>query len=388
MLGQVIREQAEADVPVGAFLSGGIDSSTIVALYQRHSARPIRTYTIGFSEEDFDEAAHAKAVARHLGTIHHEHRVGEAEARDVIPLLPTIYDEPFADSSQIPTFLVSRFAREEVTVALTGDGGDELFGGYQRHVLGPRLWRTLSRIPKPFRALATPLAELPSSVWSRFLPGPRSHAGAKVAKGLRVAASADGIEDIYGSYTDEWRFSPSPVLGAERLAGSALDPLLHAPDAVRLMYADAVGYLPGDILCKVDRASMALSLETRVPFLDGRVAELAAAIPLDQKIRGTQGKCILRHLLSRHLPPALYDRPKAGFAIPVGEWIKGPLRPWAESLLDPARMTAEGFFDVGVVQRRWRDHLSGRQNATAAIWGILMFQSWLEREGATLSAAA
>lgn len=379
-LGRAIAGQSVADVPVGTFLSGGIDSSAVVALYQRHSAQPVRTYTIGFDEAGFDEAPYARAVAQHLGTMHHEHRVGPAEARDVIPLLPGIYDEPFGDSSQIPTFLVSRFARQQVTVALTGDGGDELFGGYNRHVTGPRLWRALARVPRPLRALGSPLARLPSRFWQGLLPGPRDHAGGKIAKGLKVVATAGSLGDIYRSFTDEWRFEPSPVLGAGRPWPSDALPIGEAGGAVQLMYADAVGYLPGDILCKVDRASMAVSLETRVPFLDHRVAGLAARIPIEHKIRRGQGKWILRELLRRYLPPELIERPKAGFAVPVGEWIKGPLRPWAEGLLDPVRMRSDGYFDASVVHKRWRDHLSGRQNSTAAIWGILMFQSWLDQQ--------
>lgn len=386
-LGQAICDQSIADVPVGAFLSGGIDSSAVVALYQRHSATPVRTYTIGFENKDFDEAGHARTVAAQLGTIHHEHYMGEAEARDIIPLLPDIYDEPFADSSQIPTFLVSRFARGEVTVALTGDGGDELFGGYNRHVMGPRLWQMLAPVPRSLRALATPLARLPSRLWQGLLPGPRAHSGAKIAKSLQVATSAGSLGDVYGSFIDEWRFHRSPVLGGNQ-PGTALSLEGSAPAAVQLMYADAMSYLPDDILCKVDRASMAVSLETRVPFLDHRVAEVAARIPLSLKIRGGTGKWILRELLARELPRAMFERPKAGFAVPVGEWIKGPLRPWAESLLSPARLQSDGFFDADVVRRRWRDHLSGRANATAAIWGILMFQSWLDRQGERVSAAA
>ncbi len=387
-LGQAVAEQAVADVPVGAFLSGGIDSSAVVAMYRRHSSTPVRTYTIGFSEQDFDEAPFARRVAEHLGTVHHEHRVGPAEARAVIPQLPTIYDEPFADSSQIPTFLVSRFARQEVTVALTGDGGDELFGGYNRHVAGPRLWRALARVPRPVRALAGLLARLPSSLWEGLLPGPRAHAGGKLAKGLRVAATARHLGDVYDSFTDEWRFHASPVAGGWSFPGFDAGALADAPDAVRLMYADAVGYLPGDILCKVDRAAMAVSLETRLPFLDHRVAEVAARIPIDFKVRGGHGKWILRELLARHLPPQLFERPKAGFAVPVGEWLRGPLRPWAEELLRPARLRSEGFFESSIVQRRWQLHLTGRQDSTTAIWAILMFQAWLdEQRGATARAA-
>lgn len=388
VLGRAIAEQAVADVPVGAFLSGGIDSSTIVALYQRHSARPVQTYTIGFAEDGYDESRQARAVAAYLGTVHHEQRVGPGEARDVIPLLPEMYDEPFADSSQIPTFLVSRFARGDVTVALTGDGGDELFGGYNRHVTGPRLWRALSGVPRPLRSLASPLAALPSSLWQGLLPGPRAHAGAKIAKGLKVAATARDLGDIYGSFTDEWRFESSPVLGRDGARQIDLQQLGNAPDAVRLMYADAVSYLPGDILCKVDRAAMAVGLETRVPFLDHRVAELAARIPIDTKIRNGRGKAILRKLLGQHLPRELIERPKAGFAVPVGEWIKGPLRPWAEALLDPRQLRSEGFFNADAIQRRWQAHLSGRENATAAIWAILMFQAWLDRQRTPVDRAA
>lgn len=388
VLARAVADQSLADVPVGAFLSGGIDSSTIVALYQERSVRPVQTYTIGFSDHDYDEAAHARAVASALGTVHHEHHVTEREAREVIPLLPDIYDEPFADSSQIPTFLVSRFARRDVTVALTGDGGDELFAGYQRHLVGPRMWRALSRIPRPLRAAASPLASVPSRVWEGILPGPRAHAGAKIAKGLKVAATAGGLDDIYGSFIDEWRFLRSPVIGGGAGDPVDLDPGAGAPDAVRLMYGDAMSYLPGDILAKVDRASMAVSLETRVPFLDHRVAALAARIPLSLKIRDGKGKWILRELLARRLPRELFERPKAGFAVPVGEWIKGPLRPWAEALLEPGRMRSEGYFDPAIVQRRWKEHVSGKRNSTAAIWAILMFQAWLDREAGDLSKAA
>lgn len=382
-LATAISGQSVADVPVGAFLSGGIDSSSIVALYQKYSASPVRTYTIGFAEAGYDETAHAKAVAQQLGTLHHEHYVSVDEARDVIPLLPAMYDEPFADSSQIPTYLVSKFARREVTVALTGDGGDELFGGYNRHFLAPRMWNQVERVPSVIRRLGgSALSRIPSQAWqtaSNFLPGSRQpNLGAKIQKGLRVASAVHRFDDVYESFLDEWRFEPSPVVGASGGGGTfdlGLPPT--AGDAERMMYCDAVSYLPDDILCKVDRASMAVSLETRVPFLDHRVAELAARIPLSMKIKGSTGKHILRQLLYREAPRSLFERPKAGFAVPVGEWIKGPLRPWAEELLDPSKMASEGWFNTQVVQRRWRDHLSGRRESTPAIWAILMFQAWL-----------
>ena len=383
-LGGAIRGQSVADVPVGAFLSGGIDSSTVVALYQKHATGPVRTFSMGFAEAGFDEAGYAKAVAQHFGTEHNERYVTVEETRDVIPLLPQMYDEPFADSSQIPTHLVSRFAREQVTVALSGDGGDELFGGYNRYVSAARVWGHLARLPAPMRgAVGRTLAALPASAWNRLasaLPGERpSHFGSKVRKGFRTMASANSLEDVFASFLDEWSGEPSPVIGAERGGGAGafdLDLGASAPDATRMMYADAVSYLPDDILCKVDRAAMAVSLETRVPFLDHRVAAVAARIPAAMNIRGGQGKLMLRKLLYREAPQALFERPKAGFGIPVGEWLRGPLRDWAEDLLEPGRMRGEGYFDVGAVHRRWSRHLAGTQDATAAIWAILMFQAW------------
>ncbi|HEY1605337.1 MAG TPA: asparagine synthase (glutamine-hydrolyzing) [Allosphingosinicella sp.] len=381
-LADSIKGQSVADVPVGAFLSGGIDSSSVVALYQKYSPIPVRTFSIGFEESGYDEAQYAKAVARHLGTIHHERYVTVKEAQDVIPLLPAMYDEPFADSSQIPTHLVSRFAREQVTVALSGDGGDELFAGYNRHFVAPRRWQQLQMLPPPMRTLiGQALSKLPPAMWNA-VPGRRApNFGAKIQKALRVAALARSFDDIYSSFLDEWSYELSPVLGAPpEVASFDLDVAPGAPDAVRMMYCDAVSYLPDDILCKVDRAAMAVSLETRVPFLDHRVAEVAAHIPLEMKIRGKQGKCILRELLYRQAPRALFERPKAGFAIPVGEWLKGPLRAWAEDLLDPTRMAEEGWFDPAVVHRRWDMHLSGRRDSTPAIWAILMFQAWLRAD--------
>jgi asparagine synthase (glutamine-hydrolysing) len=394
VLAAAIKGQAVADVPVGAFLSGGIDSSSVVALYQKYSTMPVRTYSIGFEEQGFDEAHHAKAVAKHLGTIHHEHYVTVREARDVIPLLPAMYDEPFADSSQIPTYLVSRYAREGVTVALTGDGGDELFAGYRRHYLAPQLWRQLSRVPLAIRSpTASALSRLPAGFWTgaaRLLAkGERPFLGTKIRKGLRIARSINGFDELYRTFLDEWSLEQSPVLGGDnedfRLD---LDVAPGASPAIRTMYCDAVSYLPGDILTKVDRASMAVSLETRVPFLDHRVAALAARIPIDFKVRGIHGKHVLRELLYREVPRELFDRPKAGFAVPVGEWIKGPLRDWAEELLDPARMAQEGWFDATIVQQRWQEHLGGRSDSTAAIWAILMFQAWLREEKGAMALAA
>jgi len=380
-----IKNQSVADVPVGVFLSGGIDSSTVVALHQQYSSIPIQTYSIGFEEAAYDEAADARRVAEHLQTIHHEHVVTAREAREVIPLLPSIYDEPFADSSQIPTYLVSRFARRDVTVALTGDGGDELFAGYNRHFAAPRMWNRLQKIPKPFRAAGTPLSKIPPNIWAgaaALLPGRRQpHFGGKLQKALGIASSAQSLDEVYRSFLDEWSFGPAPVVDAPD-EGPKFDLELarDAPDSVRMMYCDAVSYLPDDILCKVDRASMAVSLETRVPFLDHRVAEVAARIPVTMKVDGRGGKRILKRLLQKYVPKALVDRPKSGFQVPVSEWIKGPLRDWAEDLLDQRRMCADGWLDADSVRARWQDHLSGKHVSTSAIWAILMFQAWAREQ--------
>jgi len=392
-LAMAIRGQSLADVPVGAFLSGGIDSSTVCALYQKYSATTVRTFSIGFEEAGYNEAEDAKRVANHLGTVHEERTVTVREARDVIPLLPTMYDEPFADSSQIPTHLVSRFARDQVTVALTGDGGDELFAGYNRHFAAPQLWEMLRTIPKPLRAATgSPLGRIPSQFWTgvaNFIPGRHQpHLGAKLQKALKLAASADSFDDVYCSFLDEWSGEGTPVLGSGLARNRFdLDVADGAPDAVRVMYCDAVTYLPDDILAKVDRASMAVSLETRVPFLDHRVAELAARIPLGLKVRDGRGKHLVRKLLEGMVPRELVERPKAGFALPVGEWIKGPLRPWAEDLLDCDLIKSQGWFDSAKIEARWRQHLSGRRDSSAAIWGILMFQSWLQEQNRPVSDA-
>ena len=381
VLGQAITAQSVADVPVGAFLSGGIDSSAVVALYRKHATGTVRTFSMGFEDAAYDEAPHAAAVARHFGTEHHQRIVTVAEAQAVIPLLPRMYDEPFADSSQIPTHLVSRFAREQVTVALSGDGGDELFGGYNRYLSAAKVWEQMSRLPAPVRrAAGRALAALPPSAWNGLaaaLPGKRaSHFGFKVQKGFGTMGAARGLEDVFASFLDEWDGEPSPVLGVAGSGVGTFDLDVAAPNAGRMMYADAVSYLPDDILCKVDRASMSVSLETRVPFLDHRVAAAAARIPVAMNIRGGEGKRMLRTLLYREAPRALFERPKAGFAVPVGAWLRGPLRDWAEDLLEPTRLRNEGHFDVGAVRGRWARHLSGKRDATAAIWAILMFQAW------------
>ncbi|MES2903091.1 MAG: asparagine synthase (glutamine-hydrolyzing) [Pseudomonadota bacterium] len=382
-LAAAIDGQSVADVPVGAFLSGGIDSSAVTAFYQERSATPVRTYTIGFDEAGYDESADARAVAKHLGTIHHEQIVTAAEARDIIPLLSTIYDEPFADSSQIPTFIVSRFARRDVTVALTGDGGDELFAGYNRHVSAPAMWNAIRHVPRPLRAVASAtLGRLPSSLWTaaaNALPGRTApNLGAKLHKALATAGHARDFHDIYDDFLDEWAGEMSPVIGVGEALQAARSTI--SDPTVATMLRDATGYLPDDILTKVDRASMAVSLETRVPFLDHRLAAVAARIPLAMKVKGGQGKQILRKALFARAPKSLFDRPKAGFAVPVGQWIKGPLRDWAEELLLERRLASDGWFDPAIVRARWADHCSGRRDSTGAIWSILMFQAWLAEQ--------
>lgn len=382
VLGEAIKGQSVADVPVGAFLSGGIDSSTIVALYQKHSSRSVRTFSIGFEDAAFNEANYARDVARHFGTEHNERIVTVDETREVIPLLPSMYDEPFADSSQIPTHIVSRFAREQVTVALSGDAGDELFGGYNRHIEAPRLWNRVSGLPAPLRrAAGSGLGAVSPAVWNRIAAlassGPRHPSfGGKVQKALRVIGRAKSLDDVYDRFLDEWSGVEKVVLGISEVPDREIDLCSKAPGAVRLMYRDAMSYLPDDILCKVDRAAMAVSLETRVPFLDHRVAELAARIPIELKIRNGQGKHILRRLLYRYAPPALFERPKTGFAVPVGDWIRGPLRPWAEDLLDQDMLRRQNLFDPIAVHGRWQRHLRGGRDETQALWSVLMFQAW------------
>ena len=382
---EAIAGQAVADVPVGAFLSGGIDSSTIVALYQRHAPGQVKTFTIGFEDAAYNEAEHAKAFAAYLGTVHEERYISARDAQDAIPLMPRIYDEPFGDSSQIPTYLVSKLAKERVTVALSGDGGDELFGGYNRYFGTIRLWSALQHLPDPVRmGLGKAMAAVPPAAWNRLvaLAGRRrpGHYGARVRKVFRSIGDARDINDYVATFLDEWARGASPVLGANGERGGAvpLDLAGRVPDVTAMMYADATAYMRDDILTKVDRAAMAVSLETRVPFLDHRVAELAARIPLSMKISGTSGKLILRKVLYKYAPPAMFERPKAGFAIPIGEWIRGPLRDWAEALLDPRRLKDEGFFDAALIRARWAEHLAGRDDTTASLWTVLMFQAWLE----------
>jgi asparagine synthase (glutamine-hydrolysing) len=385
-----IRGQLLSDVPVGAFLSGGVDSSTIVALMRDVASGPVRTFAIGFREQGYDEAAHAAAVARHLGTEHVELYVGAEEALSVVPNLPTIYDEPFADVSQIPTYLVSRLARQHVAVALSGDAGDELFGGYTRYFTAASIWKKASRLPAPVRRwMAHGLSSVESASWDALhgrmapvLPGRlRSvRVGEKLHKLARTLGATRG-HDAYRELLSHWREPCELVLGAEEPLDVLTDPSSWpATDSLEhhMMALDTLTYLPDDILAKVDRAAMAVSLETRVPFLDHRIVELAWRLPLSTKVRDGQGKRVLKRVLHRHVPKALVDRPKMGFGVPIGAWLRGPLRDWADALLDAKRLSDEGLLAPGVVANAWHEHLRGERDWSQHLWNVLMFQAWRE----------
>jgi asparagine synthase (glutamine-hydrolysing) len=389
-----------ADVPVGGFLSGGIDSSLVVALMQAQSSRRVQTFTIGFHEELYDEAPHARAIAKHLGTDHTEVYVTPAEARGVIPHLPVMYDEPFSDSSQIPTFLVSQVARRKVTVALSGDGGDELFCGYTRYLKWRTVWRTLQRFPRPLQLmLARTLRSIPASRWNallspivRALPSRARYrsAGEKLHK-LSDVLDANDPGILYLGLVSHWTRPSRVVLGAEEpstILNAGGGPHDLDEFTTRMMELDLLTYLPDDILVKVDRASMAVSLESRAPFLDHRVVEFAASLPLSQKLRGSTTKWIVRRVLEKYVPRELFERPKMGFGVPIDSWLRGPLRDWAEDLLSESRLRSEGFFDSNPIRQLWLDHQARRTEAQYPLWDILMFQAWLRELDVGKSSAA
>jgi asparagine synthase (glutamine-hydrolysing) len=386
-LADAVRLQLLADVPLGAFLSGGIDSSTIVALMQAQSSRRMKTFTIGFDEAGFNEAEHAAAVARHLGTDHTELYVSAQQTRDVIPRLPDLYSEPFADSSQVPTHLVSCIARQQVTVALSGDGGDEMLGGYTRFLWAPRVWNRLGWMPSFLRrTLGGTIERVPIPAWDALgnaVPPHISRLGDKAHKLASRLKHANNVDDLYRILVTIWDADAGVVRGAGRVP-TVLDMAMArqgAPDPEhRMMFMDALTYLPDVILHKVDRASMAVGLETRAPFLDHRVAELAWRLPVGMKIRNGQGKWILRQLLDRHVPKKLIERPKMGFSIPVDAWIRGPLREWAEDLMSESTLRSGGYLNPVPVREKWAEHLSGRRNWQNELWCVLMFQAWLASE--------
>ncbi|WP_394180948.1 asparagine synthase (glutamine-hydrolyzing) [Marinomonas posidonica] len=384
-LKSAVALQMSADVPLGAFLSGGVDSSAIVALMQAQSMKKIKTFSIGFDDKAYNEAEHARAVAQHLGTEHYDMYVSGQDALDVIPKLPYIYDEPFADSSQIPTYLVSQIAKKKVTVSLSGDAGDELFGGYNRYTMTNNIWKYLSPIPVPLRKLVSSgIQSVSPEHWSKLLniinPSnkPQIKIGDKLHKGARVLSSKN-VDELYDRLIsgidepEEWLKNKKKVI-LDKVDLSFLKTIES------MMARDMVGYLPTDILTKVDRAAMAVSLETRVPFLDPSVIELAASFPLEYKIRDGVGKWVLREVLYKHVPEELIERPKMGFGVPLAEWLRGPLKDWAENLLDKNRLHDQGFFDVSVVHRKWQEHVSGKRNWQTQLWAVLIFQAWLDSE--------
>lgn len=387
LLRQAIGGQMVADVPLGAFLSGGVDSSTVVALMQAQAMRPVRTFSIGFAEADYDEARHARAVAAHLGTEHTELLLSPADALGVIPRLPEMYDEPFGDSSQIPTHLVATLARRQVTVSLSGDGGDELFGGYNRYRWGPDLWRRIGHLPRGMRHVA-------GRLMTALGPGQWDNIFATLPQGMRLPAIGDKLhklagvldavdaDNLYQRLISQQREPESIVVGAtgaEFWAEAEASAFTGHDISTHMMFHDLVGYLCDDILVKVDRAAMAVSLETRVPLLDHRVVEFAWRLPLHMKIRDGQGKWLLRQVLYRYVPKELIERPKQGFAIPLDAWLRGPLRDWAEDLLDEQRLRREGFLRPEPIREKWREHLSDRRNWQHWLWNVLMFQAWRER---------
>ncbi|MEK6302020.1 MAG: asparagine synthase (glutamine-hydrolyzing) [Acidobacteriota bacterium] len=394
LLRNAIRGQMVADVPLGAFLSGGIDSSTIVALMQAMSNQPVKTFTIGFNENGFNEAGHAKAVASHLGTEHTELYVTAQDAMAVIPQLASIYDEPFADSSQIPTFLLAKLARDQVTVSLSGDAADELFSGYTRYEIGQGIWNRINRLPLGSRKLlARASRALPASAWNGFLNvaspflSRQYHLTADRLRKLADALDEPTPELLYRHLVSIWKDTAA-------LVPNSLEPQTAFTDEAlvrrvkdfgeHMMLVDQVSYLPDDILAKVDRASMWTSLESRVPFLDHRIVEFAWRLPMAMKHRNGQGKWLLRQVLYRYVPRDLVERPKMGFGVPIGDWLRGPLRDWAEELLDERRLRDEGLLNTVMIRQTWDEHLSGKRNWQYYLWNILIFEAWLaEQAGIT-----
>lgn len=385
LLSDSIQRRMVADVPLGVFLSGGYDSTIITALMQANSSEPVNTFSIGFEEASFNEAEDAKGIANYLGTQHTELYVTPQDALDVIPMLPDIYDEPFAGSSQIPTFLVSQMASQHVRVALSGDGGDELFGGYNRHVAGPGIWRRLNKVPLPLRRVIAGTLQGVSAgerVFGQYLPRrfrlPQLEV--KLEKLSSAARMGSGV-DFYKDLVSLWKDPAQVVLGANE-PKTLLDLPQKWPETSNLrelmMFWDMGMYLPDEILTKVDRASMAVGLEARAPLLDHRLVEFAWRVPTEYKVRGGKGKWLLRELLYKHVPREMMERPKKGFAVPIGDWLRGPLREWAEELLNEKRMQDQGFFDTRLIRSAWQDHLDGKGGYQYQIWTVLMFQAWLE----------
>lgn len=392
MLRDAVKLRMEADVPLGAFLSGGVDSSTVVAMMQAQSNQNVKTFTIGFYEDGYNEAKHAQEVARHLGTDHTELYVTSKEAMEVIPRLPALYDEPFSDSSQIPTYLVSQLTRNHVTVSLSGDAGDEVFGGYNRYTWTSNIWKRIGWMPRHLRwALARGLTIVSPKVWddiykksAPLLPDfvKQRMFGDKLHK-LAEILGVSGQEELYWQLVSHWKSPSTVVLGGTE----PLTPLSDRKSWAKLadftrkmMFLDLITYLPDDILVKVDRAAMGVSLETRIPFLDHRLIEFAWRLPLSMIVHNGQGKWLLRQVLYRYVPKHLIERPKMGFGVPIDTWLRSPLRDWAEDLLNENRLRQEGFFEPSPIREKWVEHLSGKRNWQYYLWDILMFQAWLEEQ--------
>lgn len=386
LLRDATRIRMTADVPLGAFLSGGVDSSTIVALMQAQSSRPIKTFTIGFYEKAFDEAKHAKAIAEYLGTDHTELYITPKEALDIIPDLAEVWDEPFSDSSQIPTYLLSKLTRKYVTVSLSGDGGDELFYGYNRYIQAWQIWRNARLLPHFLRKIIGStlhrLARFPLENMVKYLPSGLSlpYLNDRLPK-LADLIQEPSFEALYQHMVSHWKNPEQIVLGGQKPPSLFTIKNLSTFQGTfeYMMYWDMMTYLPDDILVKVDRASMAASLEARVPLLDHRITEFSWKVPISLKYKKGKGKWLLRQVLYRYLPPKLVDRTKMGFGIPIEYWLRGPLREWAEALLDEKRLREEGFFEPSPIRKMWQEHLSGQRRWHYYLWDVLMFQAWLEK---------
>ncbi|PCI29374.1 MAG: asparagine synthase (glutamine-hydrolyzing) [SAR324 cluster bacterium] len=388
-LRRTIKRQMISDVPLGAFLSGGIDSSTIVALMQDQCDRPVKTFTIGFNEKGYDEALFAKKIASHLGTDHTELYVTPSEAQGVIHQLPATFAEPFADSSQIPMLLVSALAKQKVTVSLSGDGGDELFCGYNRYIWGNNIWNGIKHVPRGIRSLcAAGITSIPPGVWTNLanrlpLLKSRSGFGEKIHK-LAALLDAKDHDTLCHRLLSLW-FDPASVVlnGREptvRYISNQKDCGI-IDTTLKMMFIDMLNYMPDDILVKVDRSAMAVSLETRVPFLDHELVEFAWSIPLHWKKKDGVGKWILREVLYQYVPRKMIERPKQGFAVPIDQWLRGPLKEWAEELLSENRLIRDGFFNPTPIRKAWKEHLIGSRNRHYFLWNTLMFQSWLQHQG-------
>lgn len=387
-LQQAVQLQAQADVPLGAFLSGGIDSSLIVSLMQAQHSQAIRTFTVAFEQAGFNEAQHARTVAEHLGTLHTEFTVGAQEALDVIPLLPQLYDEPFADTSQIPTFLISHYARQQVTVALSGDAGDELFGGYRSYLFAQKIWSRLAWLPTKLRKQVTQcLLGIPTPTLSKCLLQSDEQLATQLHKIAAALQASESVYDLFPRLSQAWQHPETLVIGATQLTTpwplSKLAAHFNDAESAMMMF-DTLNILPDNMLCKVDRAAMGASLETRVPFLDHRVVELAWRLPLSFKINQGQGKWLVRQLLYKYVPASIVNRPKQGFNVPLASWLRAELRDWAEELLNPIRLQQQGYLQAKLVQQEWQQFLSGAANQQR-LWCILMFQAWLDSQAAMTS---